>query len=677
VQSTATGRDALIGRSLEGRYRILDHIADGGMSRVYAAVDQRLDRLVAVKVMSTSLSADPAFSDRFAREARAAARLTHLNVVSVYDQGQERAPDGHHVFLVMELVEGRTLRELIRERGRLSPAEAISLMEPVLSALSAAHRSGLVHRDVKPENILLSDDGIVKVADFGLAHAVESDAEATRTGLMMGTVAYCSPEQLSEGRADPRSDVYSAGVVLFELLTGRPPYEGDTAMSIAWQHVHQRVPAPSSRLKPGARLPAEIDELVVAATDRDPGGRPPDAGSFLAEIADVRSELRLPVTPVPPRPRPAGRSWSERLRDGGAEHTTTVVRGAGRHDTTAMPDPAADRRTAPQRPDGRPPVRPETASDGALPPPVVIPPSAPSHRRRRALIAVLIVLILGGLAAWGGVWASHHFLRHVPKVTGESSTQARTDLEHAGYKVRFAPGRVYSETVKAGAVISSDPRAGTRLTTGQTVTLTLSLGERHFTVPDVGKLDPQAAKEQLAARGITNVDPTYAHANSLTVPANQVIATKPKAGTSITVHTSVVLIVSAGPPIVDVPNIAAGTSVDDAKSTLHKAGFKIDTSITQYDDTVPAGQVLSCNPTGKEAQGSTITCIVSKGPQFVTLPDIAVGTPLDQARQQLEGLGLQVKVDQIGNRADAVVYSMNPGAGQQVEVGSTVHLTAV
>src|SRR4051794_1823378 len=292
--------DSLVGRRLEGRYRLLERIARGGMSTVYAAVDERLDRLVAVKVMSSALSADPAFTDRFAREARAAARLTHLNVVSVYDQGHESGPEGHHVFLVMELIEGRTLRELLRERGRLNPAEAMSIMEPVLSALAAAHRAGLVHRDVKPENILLSDDGVVKVADFGLARAVESDAAATRTGLMMGTVAYCAPEQISQGRADQRSDVYASGVVLFELLTGAPPYKGDSAINVAYQHVHSRVPAPSSRVR---GIPYEIDELVVAATDSDPSGRPVDAGALLAEVADVRAELGLPVVPVPPRNR--------------------------------------------------------------------------------------------------------------------------------------------------------------------------------------------------------------------------------------------------------------------------------------------------------------------------------------------------------------------------------------
>ncbi|MDT4985443.1 MAG: eukaryotic-like serine/threonine-protein kinase, partial [Pseudonocardiales bacterium] len=252
----------------------MGRIARGGMSTVYSAVDERLDRLVAVKVMSSALSADPAFSDRFTREARAAARLSHLNAVSVYDQGHDKSAAGHHVFLVMELVDGRTLRELIRERGQLSPAEAVSIMEPVLSALSAAHLAGLVHRDVKPENILLSHEGIVKVADFGLARAVVSEASATRTGLMMGTVAYCAPEQISRGRADQRSDVYSAGIVMFELLTGKPPYQGESAMSVAYQHVHSRVPAPSSRVK---GIPTEIDEVIVAVTDSDPSGRPSDA----------------------------------------------------------------------------------------------------------------------------------------------------------------------------------------------------------------------------------------------------------------------------------------------------------------------------------------------------------------------------------------------------------------
>ena len=317
--------DVLVGRTLEGRYRILERIARGGMSTVYSAVDERLDRLVAVKVMSSALSTDPAFSDRFTREARAAARLTHLNTVAVYDQGAETGPDGHHVFLVMELVHGRTLRDLIRERSApFPPAEAISIIQPVLSALSAAHAAGIVHRDVKPENILLSDDGVVKVADFGLARAVEADASSTRTGLMMGTVAYCSPEQITRGEADPRSDVYAAGIVLFELLTGRPPFQGESAMNVAYQHVNGRVPAPSSKVR---GIPSEVDELVVLATDPDRDERPADAGEFLAEIADVRERLHLPIVPVPTRPA-APRRGRAAARGGADADTTALVGGA-------------------------------------------------------------------------------------------------------------------------------------------------------------------------------------------------------------------------------------------------------------------------------------------------------------------------------------------------------------
>ncbi|MDQ6938014.1 MAG: protein kinase, partial [Actinomycetota bacterium] len=283
--------DPLLGRVLEGRYRIRARLAVGGMSTVYTAVDERLDREVAVKVMSASLSADPVFVDRFAREARTAAKLSHVNAVSVYDQGS----DGGSIFLVMELVRGRTLRDLLRERGRLSPAEAVSIMEPVLAALAAAHRAGLVHRDVKPENILLSDEGLVKVADFGLARAVEANAASTRTGLMMGTVAYSSPEQFRGSSADIRSDVYSAGIVLFELLTGRPPYAGADAMAVAYQHVHHDVPPPSA-LQRGIAPP--LDALLRRVTAREPMRRPPDAGAFLGELHDVRRELRLPVLPV-------------------------------------------------------------------------------------------------------------------------------------------------------------------------------------------------------------------------------------------------------------------------------------------------------------------------------------------------------------------------------------------
>ena len=663
--------DTLVGRSLEGRYRILERIARGGMSTVYAAVDERLDRLVAVKVMSAALSADPAFSDRFAREARAAARLTHLNVVSVYDQGAEVAPDGHHVFLVMELVEGRTLRELLRERGRLTPAEAISIMGPVLSALSAAHRAGLAHRDVKPENILLSDDGIVKVADFGLARAVESDPTATRTGLMMGTVAYCAPEQISKGSTDPRSDVYSAGIVLFELLTGTPPYKGDSAMNVAWQHVHSRVPAPSSRVK---GIPSEIDELVINATDSDPDSRPSDAGAFLAEVADVRSELGLPVVPVPARDRSRSRRLRAdvRQRTPDAETTDLLRGGAQTHDTTVVP-----RRGAP--PAAPPP--PVYAAPAGPPPPVVIPPQQAkaarrSRRRRRALIALIVVLLLGAAAAWGGKLLADHYLKYVPNVVKKSESAAVQRLEHAGYHVKIYS--TFNETIAKGLVISTDPGAGERLADGGNVTVTVSTGPQMFTVPRVRNDSYDGAVTALRQAGAKNVVSTPRQTYDDTVPKGDVVGTDPAAGQVIRRKDPVTLLVSQGPRSYPVPAVAPGTPYDEARRTLKNSPGQFKPKrVFEYSDTVGKDEVISVDPSDQAVKGSTITVTVSKGPEFVTVPDIPLGTSKADADSQLRQLGLVPDFKQeIGDRTDPVVYSV-PSAGEKVHVGTTVTVIVI
>ncbi|MFL6128275.1 MAG: protein kinase domain-containing protein, partial [Mycobacteriales bacterium] len=293
--STAVA-DPLVGTVLDGRYRVDRMLARGGMSTVYAGTDLRLDRWVAVKVMAPALAHDPAFTDRFVREARTAARLSHPHAVAVFDQGAEDTRAGRVVFLVMELVPGGTLRDVLRQRGRLRPDEAVSLLEPVLAALAGAHRAGLVHRDVKPENVLIAPDGTVKVVDFGLARAVAAPSTSTQAGVVLGTVAYVAPEQVTRGAADPRTDVYSAGILLFELLTGGPPYAGDSAIAVAYRHVHDDVPPPSSRA-PG--IAPALDELVQRATRREPGARPPDAGALLAELAMVRADLGL--RHVPPR----------------------------------------------------------------------------------------------------------------------------------------------------------------------------------------------------------------------------------------------------------------------------------------------------------------------------------------------------------------------------------------
>src|SRR5919107_3514783 len=326
--------DPAVGLVLEGRYRLEERVARGGMSTVYAATDLRLHRTVAVKVMAEHLAHDPAFVDRFTREARATAMLSHVNVVSVSDQGADQGL----VFLVMELVRGRTLRDLLQARGRLTVGEAFAVLEPVLAGLTAAHRAGIVHRDIKPENVLIGHDGTVKVADFGLARALTGTGQTSHTGgVLIGTVAYLAPEQLERARADARSDVYAAGLVLFEMLTGHPPYGGDTPLAVAYQHVHHDVPAPSAEV-PG--VPWQVDELVTRTTRRDPAARPLDAGAFLAELTDLRADLGLARVPVPTgRPadnptqtlRPTNRPTAPRPRhpsSPGGDPRTEVIGGS-------------------------------------------------------------------------------------------------------------------------------------------------------------------------------------------------------------------------------------------------------------------------------------------------------------------------------------------------------------
>ena len=341
--------DPVVGLVLEGRYRLEERLARGGMSTVYAATDLRLHKTVAVKVMAEHLAHDPTFVDRFTREARAAAMLSHPNVVGVSDQGSDQGL----VYLVMELVRGRTLRDLLTARGRLTVAEAFAVLEPVLAGLTAAHRAGIVHRDIKPENVLIGIDGVVKVADFGLARAVvgTGTAQASQTGgVLIGTVAYLSPEQLERGRADARSDIYAAGIVLYEMLTGHPPYGGDTPLAVAYQHVHHDVPAPSADV-PG--LPWAVDELVARTTRRDPAGRPLDAGAFLAELGHVRKDLGTRAgARARPAAAPPARARCVRRTARPARATTPATRAppsSGRTAPTARGAPACSRAWAPAR----------------------------------------------------------------------------------------------------------------------------------------------------------------------------------------------------------------------------------------------------------------------------------------------------------------------------------------
>jgi eukaryotic-like serine/threonine-protein kinase len=656
--TTATS-DPLVGRALEGRYRIRHRIARGGMSTVYSAVDERLDRLVAVKVMSGDLSADPAFNDRVAREARAAARLAHINAVAVYDQGE----DAGHVFLVMELVNGRTLRDLLRERGRLSAAEAVSIVEPVLAALALAHDAGLVHRDIKPENILLSDEGVVKVADFGLARAVEAGDVSSRSGLMMGTVAYCSPEQITRQRTDQRSDVYSAGIVLYELLTGSPPFVGDSPMTVAYQHVHGQVPAPSTRVK---GIAPQLDDLVLRATANHPGGRPLDAGAFLAELADVRTDLGLPVVAVPPRPRSKERPGTGSARRRGDEQTTDRIQPTrSRHDTLV------------DRPGALAP-RPASDPDGP-PPPIVIPPAfVRRHRRRRAVIGLVAVLVIGLGAGFGGWWLVAGRFARVPDVTGFATADATKRLDEAGFKVATTRQTQFSETIAKGSVIRTSPGSGARARRGARVTVILSAGQERYVVPQLRGQADSAARAALSRIPVSVVSTQSADDQ---IPKGAVIGTQPATGQQVRRGQVVTLVISTGPPLVAVPDVT-NQSQDAATATLQGAKFTV-TVQQQFSDTVTDGTVISEQPAGNQqaVKGSAVTIVVSKGPEYVDLPNVA-GKTGEAATTLLSNAGFNVVVQHVfGGGLDITVgmdvpaQDRNPNNTGQARKGATVTIS--
>lgn len=681
------------------------------MSTVYRANDERLDREVAVKVMSAALSTDPAFADRFAHEARIAARLSHLNAVSVYDQGT----DGGHVFLVMELVRGRTLRDLLREYGALSPAVAVSIMEPVLGALAAAHRAGLVHRDVKPENILLADDGLVKVADFGLARAIESDLSNTRTGLMMGTIAYCPPEQIARGSADARSDVYASGVMLFELLTGTAPYVGDSAMAVAYQHVHSDVPPPSSR-RPG--VPAQLDEVVVRATRREPSARPLDAGALLAELHDVRVDLGLPVIAVPPRrpTQPVSTAPAAGDRPLATNRDTKVIDAADEVNAHAADAPTAP---TPRQPSSRADAHPigqqdtvvsasaafRTAVGGTrAPAPPTQPSSATGDRasgqsqsrnqpqakpgrkprtrrqraRRRTTIWVLIVLLLGVLTGYGAWWLVVGRYDKVPDVVGQSQSAATQQLNATGFQVSPAVGHQYDETVASGRIITTRPGPNAHILKGKTVQLVISRGPERYAVPAVANLTYAAAQQKFSALPVTlSSDKEYDPTGKIAV--GNVISTSPVAGTRVKRGSAIKVVVSLGPPVISVADVAGKTKAD-ADAVLAQQGFKV-AFTEQYDEQVPAGQVVSQAPgaSSPAVKFSQVSVVLSKGPQLVTIPDIQKGSDPAEATAALQALGLQVAINRKGKGlfdfSGYKVDSVDPSSGKQVRVGSTVTLT--
>ena len=556
----------LTGVLLEERYRVGELLAIGGMSRVYRGTDLRLEREVAIKVMDSRLAADPSFRGRFEREARAIARIDHPGVVDVYDQGEHGEPPDPVVFLVMELIRGGTLRDVLGERGALSVPEALAVLEPVLSALAAAHAQGMTHRDVKPENVLISTAGAVKVADFGLVTAA-AQAGASTAGMIMGTVAYLSPEQVTGRAVDARSDVYSAGVVLYELLTGVPPYDGEHALSVAYQHVNQDVPAPSTRV-PG--VPPDLDALVISATRRDPEARPPSAEVLLHAVRGVRASLGIPRVPVPvpggpPAPRtapsggrhaaPVGAASQSFAPPGGlpagpahaAEGASTVPNHSppGHRPTRAMTSATSASRF--QHGPAEAWAGAEASSTSAWTSDADLPDYVAQRRRGRRILAiwiaaVLLLAVLIGALAWGagvGQWSN------TPAVIGLDQASAERLVNEAGLvpSVRTAP----NDTAPAGTVYEAVPGPSSRVRKGSTVTLAVSTGRPRVPAVPPGTAVPDAER-MLRDAGLAPREDDADYASHPTAPRGTVIGTSPAAGTSLPVSSPVTLVLSSGPP---------------------------------------------------------------------------------------------------------------------------------
>lgn len=609
--------DPLVGRLLDRRYRLTGLLARGGMATVYRALDERLERPVAVKVMHRGLADDPDFVARFTREARSAARLSAPEVVAVYDQGRDEQTGA--AYLVMEHVEGRDLRALLRDRGVLSPARALSLLEPVLRALAAAHRAGIVHRDVKPENVLLGDDGRVKVADFGLARAVQTSELTSTTGLLIGTVAYLAPEQIERGTADARTDVYAAGVVLWEALTGAPPYAADTPMQVAYRHVHEDVPAPSTVV---GGIPPALDDLVVRATRRDPALRPPDAGAFLAEVRALRTQLA--AEPLDTMTPPA----------------------AARHDTLVVPRP-----TAPGEAD-----------------PVDHAPPGPAHSRRLGTVSGLVVLVLLALLAAGGGWylGAGRFTR-APAVLALTQADATARLRAVGLGAALQPER-FDETIPAGQVLAQAPDPGGRVRKGGTVALVVSRGPDRRVVPAsaVGATQ-QAATSALTDLGLRAGAVTEEFAAAA---VGTVLRTDPTPGTSLRPDTAVALVVSKGVEPLPIPDVRKRPQAQ-AQAQLQAAGF-VTTVQQAFDEQVPAGTVLDQSPQGIAGRGATVTLTVSKGPDLQVVPQL-LNTSRTDAEAQLSALGLTTQVILLP-AGPGTVRRIDPGAGTRVRKGTSVTL---
>lgn len=691
--------DPVAGTLVDNRYAVTSRLARGGMSTVYLAVDQRLDREVALKVLHPHLAADENFLDRLGREAKAAARLSHPHVVGVLDQGN----DGTTAYLVMEYIKGHTLRDVLRDRGALPPRLALALIDPVVEGLGAAHAAGFIHRDVKPENVLMADDGRIKIGDFGLARAVTS---STSTGALIGTVGYISPELVLGKPADERSDVYSVGIMLYEMLTGRQPFEGEVPIQVAYQHVNGTV-GPPSALVPG--LAAEVDELVQWCTANDPEKRPVDGNALLQELRHIRTNLTDAELDLQPPAASAA----------GSQHQTEVL--ARRSNPTTLMPPS--RPAAPAYPPGRQPgvpARPgaagpaaqadyhqrpglalpddDDADSGWSPPPprlgkraqrradreseklralAAATPARTLHEgnpRRRGVLWVL-VLIIAALLATGAGWffgMGPGAAAAVPAVANKTVAQAQQLLGGVGF--RSTTSDVFDDQVPTGLVVGTEPAAGTEIRKFQPVSLLVSKGPQLFPLPKLTGGTLAEAKNSLNADQMALGTVTEQFDEK--AAAGTVLSQDPAAGTPARHGTPVAIVVSKGPQPIPVPSVV-GKSADDAVAAVKAAGLTAEVDPEKvFDRKIPAGAVVSQSPAnGTLTRGGTVTLTVSKGPRMVAVPSY-IGKQAGEARKALEALGFEVRVNNILGGFFGTVRDQSP-VNKEVPEGSVITITVV
>ena len=628
----------LTGELIDNRYLLKRQIASGGMATIYAGIDTRLDRPVAVKVMHAHLANDEAFVSRFIKEAKATAALSHPNIVSIQDQGwNEGGPPA--VFLVMELVEGSTLRDFLNENGPLSVEQTIQFITPVLSALAAAHLIGIIHRDVKPENILISKDGRIKVADFGLARNMTMAQTMTaESSVVLGSVSYLSPEQVQRGIADARSDVYAIGIVLFEMLLGKKPYDGETPIQIAYRHVNDRIPN-VKEFK--SDIPEMIADLIFQATAPNPDQRPKDAEQLLSKVRDIQAKLdpkrrqmslELDLPPLLPKISKRSKVSIGSAFGGLKEKTTQLISTKPINVTKAEDSVRTKKRKVSRR------------------------------VKRNRIIALLILLgvIFGGYQLLGVGKIS------VPSLVGMSQSEAKKALSKIGLLSEVVE-EVFSEDIAQGKVISSSPGGGGRISPAGTVGLVLSKGQERIEIPVISNLTPDVATQKMSALGLTIGDINEVF--DMKVESGFVIGTDPKSGEKVKRNSVVNIVVSKG-----VEKIAlisyVGKGGDEALSELTNSGFDVKV-VYKFSDKVFKGQVVSQSPEISDAigLGSKIELVLSKGPEFVFVPNV-LGKNKNDASLDLENLGLKVVTKGTGK-----VNNISPAIGTKVKQGAVITLT--